>query len=73
MLKARLDAELKQSNINLKNTGTTAVQVEQPATTAPGQPAAGGGVQSVTSEAEALKLPPGTRFKLPDGRTGTAR
>jgi hypothetical protein len=36
-------------------------------------PAAGGGVQSVASEAEAMALPPGTRFKLPDGRTGTAR
>ena len=40
MLKARLDAELKQSNINLKNTGATAVQVAQPALTGPGQPAA---------------------------------
>lgn len=27
----------------------------------------------VTSEADAMRLPPGTRFKLPDGRTGTAR
>jgi len=33
----------------------------------------GGDVQSVGSEADALKLAPGTRFKLPDGRTGTAR
>jgi len=39
MLKTHLDAELKQSNINLKNMGTGAVQVERPATTAPGQPA----------------------------------
>ena len=33
----------------------------------------GGGVTEVASEADALKLAPGTRFKLPDGRTGTAR
>jgi hypothetical protein len=72
MLKVHLDAELKQSNINLKNTGAAAVQVAPPATVAPGQPAAGG-PQSVASEADALKLPPGTKFKLPDGRTGTAR
>jgi len=53
-LKAHLDAELKQSNINLKNMGTTAVQVEQPATTAPGQPAAaaaGGGGGNLLEEA----------------------
>jgi hypothetical protein len=31
------------------------------------------GQQDVASEADALKLEPGTRFKLPDGRTGTAR
>lgn len=31
------------------------------------------GVQSVGSEAEAEDLPPGTRFRLPDGRTGTVR
>jgi hypothetical protein len=70
MLKVHLDAELKQSNITLQNAGTTAVQVAPPATVAP---AAGGGPQSVASEADALKLPPGTKFKLPDGRTGTAR
>jgi hypothetical protein len=40
-----------------------------PAATAGG----GGGATDVASEAEALKLAPGTRFKLPDGRTGTAR
>jgi hypothetical protein len=31
-----------------------------------------GGVVSGITEAEAMKLPPGTRFKLKDGRTGTA-
>ena len=36
-------------------------------------PAAPAAVKSVASEAEALKLEPGTKFKLPDGRTGTAR
>jgi len=47
----------------------------------PTLPTAGGGGGTVTpagpvsvaSEAEALKLEPGTKFKLPDGRTGTAR
>lgn len=36
----------------------------------------GGGGQEVIqvqSEEEALQLPPGTRFRLPDGRTGTTR
>jgi hypothetical protein len=46
---------------------------EGPATSAAAGAAAGGSTQNVASEAEALKLAPGTRFKLPDGRTGTAR
>jgi hypothetical protein len=32
-----------------------------------------GDVKAVASEAEAMKLPPNTKFKLPDGRTGTAQ
>jgi hypothetical protein len=40
MLKVRMDAELKQSNLNLKNTGATAVQVEQPAIKGAAAPAA---------------------------------
>lgn len=39
---------------------------------APATPTAGE-VRAVQSEAEALALPKGTRFKLPDGRTGTVR
>ena len=72
MLKSRLAAHLQQSNINLEASGKPAVKVQPPATGG-GSTAAGGGVQSVASEAEALKLAPGTKFKLPDGRTGTVR
>jgi hypothetical protein len=43
--------------------GTTAVPAPPPA----------GDITSVSSEADALKLPPNTKFRLPDGRTGTAR
>lgn len=32
-----------------------------------------GGIVDVASEQEALSLKPGTRFRLPDGRTGTAK
>jgi hypothetical protein len=72
MLKARVDAELKSSEQTLKGMGASGIKVETPAVGS-ATPAAGGGAQSVASEAEALKLPPGTKFKLPDGRTGTAR
>jgi 1,2-phenylacetyl-CoA epoxidase PaaB subunit len=75
ILRAQMDAHLRSSETTLKGMGTAPVKVDIPAagaTAAPAAPAAGG-VQSVGSEAEALKLPPGTKFKLPDGRTGTAR
>lgn len=36
-------------------------------------PKKSGMVVPVSNEAMALTLPAGTRFKLPDGRTGTAR
>ena len=42
-------------------------------TPAPAAPAAAGQPVTVQSESEALALPKGTRFKLPDGRTGTVR
>jgi hypothetical protein len=31
----------------------------------------GGGMPTVSSPAEAMKLPPGTQFRMPDGRIGT--
>ena len=69
ILRAQMDAHLRSSEETLKGMGGTPVKVEVPAAGA----TAGAGPQSVASEADALKLPPGTKFKLPDGRTGTAR
>jgi hypothetical protein len=62
MLKVHTDAALKQSSINLKNTGATAVQVEQPAITTPGQPttaapAAGGDLLGEARKAIAAGAP----------------
>jgi hypothetical protein len=75
LLRAHIASSLQSSEQTLKGMGTAPVKVDIPAaggtTAAPA--AATGGAQSVASEAEALKLPPGTKFKLPDGRTGTAR
>lgn len=76
VLQAKVGAHLQASEQTLSEMGGKPIKVETPgAAGAAAAPvtAAGGGVQSVTSEAEALKLPPGTKFKLPDGRTGTAR
>lgn len=80
VLVAKVDAHARASEGRLKAMGREPVKVETPPPTAGGPAAAtgapaaaGGGVQSVASEADALKLPPGTKFKLPDGRTGTAR
>ena len=72
ILQAQMNAHLQSSEQTLKSMGGTPVKVDIPATGATAAPAAGG-PQSVASEAEALALPPGTKFKLPDGRTGTAR
>lgn len=71
ILQAQMDAHLRSSEETLKGMGGSPVKVQIP--DAGGAAAAGAGVQSVSSEADALKLPPGTKFKLPDGRTGTAR
>jgi hypothetical protein len=71
VLIAKANAHLAASNQTLQTMGGAPVKVQTPSGAE--APAAGGGVQSVASEAEALKLPPGTKFKLPDGRTGTAR
>jgi hypothetical protein len=68
VLQAKTQAHLQASEQTLKSMGGNTIKVETP------PPAiAGGGVSSVASEAEALQLPAGTKFKLPDGRTGTAR
>jgi len=78
----KLGAHLELSQRRLKELGREPVKVDVPppaggaaagTTGATAAPTAGGGVQSVASEAEAMALPPGTRFKLPDGRTGTVR
>jgi Short C-terminal domain len=85
VLTAKVAAHAQASEQRLRSMGREPVKVETPppasgapaapaaAPAAPATPAAGGGVQSVASEAEAMALPPGTRFKLPDGRTGTVR
>jgi hypothetical protein len=72
----KVAAHLKASEGRLTEMGGKPIKVETPAPgggTAAGGATAAGGPQSVASEAEALALPPGTKFKLPDGRTGTAR
>jgi hypothetical protein len=81
MLIPKVEAHRQASEQRLKAMGREPVKVETPpaggapasGASAAGAPATGGGAQSVASEAEAMALPPGTRFKLPDGRTGTAR
>jgi hypothetical protein len=79
MLIAKVDAHARASESRLRASGREPPKVDIPpasetsATVVAPASAAGGGVQGVASEAEALKLPPGTKFKLPDGRTGTAR
>jgi hypothetical protein len=76
VLVVKVEAHRQASEQRLKAMGREPVKVETPAPAggAPAAPAAAsGGVQSVATEAEAMALPPGTRFKLPDGRTGTAR
>jgi hypothetical protein len=67
----KVEAHLKASEGRLTKMGGERIAVETPATGGGEVPVAG--PQSVASEADALKLPPGTKFKLPDGRTGTAR
>jgi len=75
----KIAAHLELNQRRVKESGREPVKVDIPppatgATAAPtAAPTAGGGVRSVASEAEAMALPPGTRFKLPDGRTGTVR
>jgi hypothetical protein len=71
----KVAAHLELNQRRLKEMNREPVKVEIPPSGAGAAAAApaGGGVQSVASEAAAMALPPGTRFKLPDGRTGTAR
>jgi hypothetical protein len=71
-LKTHLDAELKQSNINLKNTGATAVQVGQPATAAPGQPTTAAPAVGATAAPAADPLE-GRTATSSDGKTKMVR
>jgi hypothetical protein len=66
---AKRDREIEERAVRKVGGDTTQIAPSSGAAPAP----AGGEVVNAASEADALKLSPGTRFKLPDGRTGTAR
>jgi hypothetical protein len=58
---------------SVKAFGGDTAEIDAQLSKGPAAAEGGGEVKAVASEAEAMKLPPNTKFKLPDGRTGTAR